>query len=170
MNNSVLQIFLNGVKDTKGLYRLIDQLDSINKELYHNQEGTITQKLKGKLLVSIESIFVWLEQNNLEPSGDGEQRAFIEEIGNYLKKVPQVKTTLAFEPDDQFSAKLNDQISSLVGQRIILDIEVNHHIVGGVVLEYQGKHRDYSVEPKVDQYLKEKLSNFFAVAVEEGKK
>lgn len=161
MNNSVGQIFLSGIKDTKGLYRLIDQLESITKELYHNQDGTITQKLKGKLLSSIEAIFAWLEQNNLEPKGDGEQKAFIEELVSYLKKIPQVKITLAFEPDDLFTAKLNDQISNLVGQKIILDIDVNHHIVGGVVLEYQGKHHDYSVEPRVNSYLKEKLGNLF---------
>lgn len=157
MKEQAAQIFLNGIKDTKGLYRLIDQLEAISKELYHNQEGFITQKLKGRLLASIEAIFVWLEQNNLEPSGDGEQRAFIEEIIAYLKKIPQVRVTLAFEPDDLFTDKLNEQISALVNRRIILDISVNHHIVGGVVLEYGGKHRDYSVEPKVDRYLKDEL-------------
>lgn len=161
MNNSAATIFLSGIKDTKGLYRLIDQLESITKELYHNQDGTITQKLRGKMLSSIEAIFAWLEQNNLEPQGDGEQKTFIEEIISNLRKIPQVKITLAFEPDDLFTSKLNDQISSLVGQKIILDIDVNHHIVGGVVLEYQGKHHDYSVEPRVNSYLKEKLDDFF---------
>ena len=167
MNNSAGAIFLSGIKDTKGLYRVIDQLEAVAKELYHNQEGTITQKLKGKLLASIEAIFSWLEQNKIEPNGDGEQKAFIEDIINFLKKVPQVKTTLAFEPDDLFTAKLNEQISVMVGQKVILDILVNHHIVGGIVLEYKGKYRDYSVEPRVNDYLKDNLSKALGTIVKE---
>ncbi len=157
MNEQIFKIFLSGIKDTKGLYRLVDQLHSLAKELYHNQEGTITQKLQGKMLPSLQAIFQWLEQNNLEPNGDAEQKAFIDAIVTYLNKVPQVKVTLAFEPDDSFTAKLNEQISGLAGEKIILDILVNHHIVGGLTLEYRGKYRDYSVEQRVDGYLEEKL-------------
>jgi hypothetical protein len=169
MNETVGKIFLNGVKDTKGLYRLIDQLESVTKELYHNQEGAITQKLQGKLLASIQAIFVWLEQNKLEPAGDSEQKQFIEDIIDYLRKVPQVKVTLAFEPDDLFTSKLNEEISAQSGQKVILDISVNHHIVGGLVLEYRGKHKDYSVEPKVNDYLKNNLGKFFQKEVEVSK-
>lgn len=148
-------IFTSAINDTKGLYRLVDQLSSINKNLYHNLSGSIVAKTKGFLTPSLEIIFGYLEEQGLEPEGDSAQKQFLEEIISELKKVPLVKITLAFEPDDSFTAKLNETISNQVNQKIFLDILVNHHIVGGVVLEYQGKFKDYSLEPRVDQYLKE---------------
>lgn len=170
MTNETAKIFLTGIKDTKGLYRLADQLEALTKELYHNQEGFLTQKLKGKMLSTVEAIFAWLEQKGWEPLGDDEQKKFIEEIVSYLRKVPQVMVTLAFEPDELFIAKINDQISALVGQKVILDIKINNKIVGGVLLEYAGKYKDYSISPRVDNFLKETVTKFFPESLEAAKK
>lgn len=147
------QVFASSIYDTKGLYRLIDQLSSVNKNLYHNMEGTIVTKARQFLSPNLMTIFGYLEEQGLEPSGDEAQKKFIEEIIDNLKTIPQVRLTLAFEPDDSFIARINDEISHQANQKIILDIIVNHHIVAGVVCEYQGKYKDYSQESKVDKYL-----------------
>ena len=138
---------------------MIDKLNAIIKELYHNQEGSITQKAKS-IGPSLTAVFNYLEQKGLEPKGDEAQKAYIEEVISYLKSLPIVKIKMAFEPDDTFSTKLNEVISNLVGHKIILDIEVNHHIVAGIVLEYKGKFADYSYEDRTNGFLKEKLGNF----------
>lgn len=148
-------IFTSSLNDTKGLYRLIDQISAINKNLYHNLNGTIVSKTRGFLPPNLVAIFGYLEEQRLEPEGDGPQKQFLEEIITELKTIPIVKITLAFEPDDSFISKLNERISFQAGQKVILDILVNHHIVGGIVVEYQGKFKDYSLESRVDQYLKE---------------
>lgn len=148
-------VFASSINDTKGLYRLIDQISAINKNLYHNLSGTIVSKTRGFLPPNLAAIFGYLEEQRLEPEGDGPQKQFLEEIISELKTIPVVKITLAFEPDDNFTSKLNETISTQAGQKVILDILVNHHIVGGIVVEYQGKFKDYSLEPKVDAYLKE---------------
>lgn len=150
-------IFLSSINDTKGFYRLIDQLNSVNKNLYHNMTGTIAVKCKAFLGPNLETNFGYLEEQGLEPEGDGAQKQFVEEIIKELKAVPQVRITLAFEPDDSFTAKLNEEISRQIGQKVILDILVNHHIVAGIVVEFLGKYKDYSLESKVDEYLKETL-------------
>jgi len=161
MIEKVSQIFLNGIKDTKGLDRLVAQLQDMGRQLYHNEQGLITEKLKGKMLPSIEAIFLWLEQKGLEPQTDAEQKRFLDEIVNNLLKVPQVKVTIAFEADNLFISKINDQISQALGEKIILDILVDESIVGGAIFEYAGKHRDYSVAPKVESFLKEKVGKYF---------
>ena len=150
-------LFTTGIYDTKGLYRLIDQLSSINKNLYHNLPGTIVSKTKGFLSPGLETIFGYIEEQGLEPEGDATQKQFLEQIIAELKAVVLVKITLAFEPDDSFTVKLNESISELAGEKVILDIIVNHHIVAGAVVEYKGKFKDYSLEPKVNGYLKEAL-------------
>lgn len=152
-------IFASGLTDTKILYRLVDKLSDIVKELYHNKEGKITEKV-ANIGPSLTAVFNYLEQKGLEPAGDAAQKAYIEEIVTYLRSLPQVKITLAFEPDDSFSTRINDVISSLAGQKVILDFTVNHHIVAGIIIEYNGRFADYSYESRTDNYLKEKLASF----------
>ncbi len=102
----------------------------------------------------------------MEPIGDEAQKKYLEEIITYLKTLPVVKITLAFEPDDQFTNAVNQVISDGAGQKVILDVSVNHHIVAGIQMEYQGKFGDYSYEAKTDQYLKERLASYLAKGVE----
>lgn len=154
-----LEIFAKGISDTKSLYRLIDKLSVLSKDLYHNQNGTITQKV-GSLSPSLSAIFNYLEQKGLEPQGDSGQKSFIEEIIKYLKDLPKVKVTLAFEPDDAFTTRLCDDISAQTGNKAILDILVNYHIIGGALIEFNGKYKDYSLEPRVDEYLKVSVQKF----------
>lgn len=161
-------IFATGITDTKVLYRLIDKLNAVIKDLYHNKEGTITQKAP-EISPSLVAVFNYLEQKGLEPAGDEAQKAYITEIINYLKKLPIVKVTLAFEPNSTFSNKINEVISSLLGHKIILDFEVNPQIVAGIALEYKGKFADYSYMEKTTDFLKERLGNFLTTASKEEK-
>ncbi len=73
-----------------------------------------------------------------------------------------MKITLAFEPDDTFSNRINEVITNLAGKKIVLDVEVNHHIIAGIKIEYMGKFSDYSFETKTDEFLKKNLKNFFS--------
>ena len=166
--NSEFAIFANGITDTKILYSLIDKLERLTAELYHNTEGTITSKVKN-IGPSLTAIFNYLEQKGLEPQGDSAQKAYIEQVITYLKKLPIVKVTMAFEPDDTFSNRLNEVITGLVGHKIILDITVNHHIIAGLILEYQGKLGNYSFEPAANDFLKTRLHTFIEDSKEEIK-
>lgn len=162
---SEFSIFASSITDTKILYLLIDKLRAISKELYHNQEGTITQKVKN-INPSLVAIFNYLEQNGLEPTGDAAQKDYLENIIKYLQRLPIVKITTAFEPDDTFSTRLNEVITNLINKKIVLDITVNHHIVAGIILEYNGKFADYSYEQATDKFLATKLSTFLTVGSE----
>lgn len=51
-------IFAQGITDTKILYSLIDKLSDIAKELYHNQEGTVTQKSKTSAQPLLQSLTI----------------------------------------------------------------------------------------------------------------
>ncbi len=160
-------IFTSGIADTKVLYRLVDKLSDILKDLYHNKEGTITQKVPN-IGPSLGAVFNYLEQKGLEPVGDAAQKAYIEEIVKYLRALPQVKVTLAFEPDDNFTNRVNEVISGLTGQKVVLDISVNHHIVGGITIEYKGKFADYSYEKRTNEYLKQKWVTFFTTSQDQA--
>lgn len=162
-------IFAASLTDTKILYLLVDKLRAIATELYHNQDGKITEKVKN-INPSLIAVFNYLERSGLEPSGDAAQKQYIEEIIKYLLGLPIVKVTTAFEPNDTFSTRLNEVISNLAGKKIVLDITVNHHIVAGIILEYQGKYADYSYEDKTDKFLAEKLANFLTASQKKAAK
>lgn len=158
MNQEVLAIFINDVFDKGSLYQLIDQLREVVKQLYHNRTGSLTQKIDGQLPPNLVKYFTLIEEKYLEPEGEDAQKDFLQQLIEELKKLQVIGVTVAFEPSDHFIAKLNNEISAAAGQKVVLDISVDPKIVGGLVIEYQGKYRDYSLKSKVDEFVKQRIS------------
>ena len=50
------------------------------------------------------------------------------------------------------------QLEDSLGKKIVLDITTNQSIVGGLQIEFSGKYKDYSLGPKLEEYLKRKQS------------
>lgn len=158
MNQEIVSIFANNLFSTRQLYQLIDQLNNLVKDLYHNKIGTINAKIDGALPANLVGLFQEIETKNLEPTGDEGQKRFLEELVAQLKKLTLAKVTLAFEPNDEFVAKLSSEITGIVGKKVIIDISVEPKIVGGLLLEYQGHYRDYSLRSKVDEFVKQRVA------------
>jgi F0F1-type ATP synthase delta subunit len=157
--NPEFSIFGSAIIDTKFLYRLIDKLSEISSELYHNKEGYITEKV-GSISPSLAALFNTLAQKGYEPVGDAKQKEYLEKIIKYLRSLPIVKITLAFEPDSNFSNRLNEVISGLVGEKVVLDLSIDHRLIAGLKVEYKGKFADYSFETRSVDFLRENVPNF----------
>ncbi len=145
--------FVSTVYDTNGMYLLIEQLEGLKRFLFKDKEGTISRKAGTFLSSNIASILSQLETLGLEPADDEKQLQLLDAIIEYLTNMPKVKVTLAFEPSITFVNKLNGIVSKEIGQKVILDISVNQFIFAGVVFEYNGKVKDYSLGQKVDDYI-----------------
>lgn len=145
--------FVSTVYDTNGMYLLIEQLEGLKRFLFKDKEGTISRKAGTFLSSNIASILGQLETLGLEPADDEKQLQLLDAIIEYLTNMPRVKVTLAFEPSITFVNKLNSVVSKEIGQKVILDISVNQFIFAGVVFEYNGKVKDYSLGQKVDDYI-----------------
>ncbi len=142
--------FSNLIVDTQDLYRMVNDLTTVQRSLFKDKEGTISDKSKDFLASSLTNVFVEVEKRGLEPAGDAKQQEFVKTLIEYLKNLSVVKITLAFGPTTNFLQRINTEISNEIGNKAVLDIVVNQFIIGGAVFEYNGKVRAYTLEEKLD--------------------
>ncbi len=100
------------------------------------------------------------------PATAGEQSALLRSIEEYLKTLPSVHLTIAFHPSREFLKHLASFFNNLE-KKVLLDVYVNPQIVGGVVFEYLGNYRDYSLSRELDSLGKD--STFLASLLSEQK-
>lgn len=151
--------FLALVADRGDLFRLVEQIEGLFRFLFRDKPGPITTKAGEYLTPNLAAVFREVEEKGLEPKEDDKQSDFLYALIDFLKKVPQVKMTLAFEPSISFVDRLNLAITKAAGKKIILDIKVDPRIVAGALFEYQGKYFDGSMQKPIEAFVERKRSS-----------
>lgn len=82
-----------------------------------------------------------------------DQKSSLEQALHDLSDIETVKLTIAFEPQRQFLEHLHAQLSQIIKTRFVIDYAVNSKILGGMIIEYEGKYKDFSVRKKVNKYF-----------------
>ncbi len=78
----------------------------------------------------------------------------VSELERKLRSLPEINLEIAFSPSEDFIDRMSQWLEKELGQKIILDITVNPKIVGGAIIEYQGKWLNFTLARKIDQTLK----------------
>ena len=146
--------FVNNIYDTSGLLRFLDEITLIQRSLFRDKGGPISLKARDFTASSILYTFEEVEKAGLEPETDQKQMQFLKELVAFIKKIPVVKISIAFEPTNTFLMKLNSQISATIGKRIILDVVINQYLIGGAVIEYNGKAGKYTLDGPLEEALR----------------
>lgn len=141
------------VSDTNDLYRLIEQVEGLSRFLFRDKQGPISIKAGEYLTSNLAIIFKEIEDRGLEPATDDKQADFLRALADYIKNIPLVKITLAFDPKLEFVAQLNREITAVAGCKVVLDISVDESIVGGAKFEYKGKYWSSTLEVQITQVI-----------------
>lgn len=105
-----------------------------NSNAYNNQSNSFTQTY-ASLLALLNDI----SEINL--------------VIEYLSNLDFVHLKLAFTPSDTFLKKLQAVLTKQIGKVPAFDVTVDKSIIGGVVLDYYGNHKDLSFKNYVTQYF-----------------
>ncbi|HEV2339959.1 MAG TPA: F0F1 ATP synthase subunit delta [Patescibacteria group bacterium] len=66
------------------------------------------------------------------------------------KAMPQVAhITLAFHPTEKQLASIRDWFTEEIHQPVQLDITIDTNLIAGAIIEYNGKHKDYTIAKKL---------------------
>lgn len=153
VDSSALVAFANSVNTLSDMFRLFDQLEELKRLLFKDKTGSISEKAGFYMPGNLAPIFKDIQTSGLEPQGDLQQQRFLDSIIDNLKKLPVVSVTLAFEPTDSFVGKLNNEISTLCGGKVLLDLVINQYIVAGAIFEYKGKRKEYILKDKLESAI-----------------
>ena len=86
-----------------------------------------------------------------------DNRIFFENLKKYLQNLPQVKIVIAFRPKKEFINKISLWLEKEINQKVILDLAFNPEIVGGALIEYQGRQVDLSLAKEIESLFRPSL-------------
>lgn len=124
----------------------LEEISVAQKEIFKKEEGFLSKKVEGRISEDLKKYSKNPEQ----------QFYFLEQLKKYLLNIPQVKLEIVFSPSANFLNKISSWLKKEIGKKIFLDLVLNPEIVGGVIIEYQGKYRNFSLAKEIDKIIAEK--------------
>ena len=155
--DEVLEKFTEKVHTREELSVLLDQIDEAARFVYKGGDIVFSEKIKGVASEEFRGVIASLEGAGKFPVGDEEQSEFFKDLKKYLEVLPVVRLTIAFSPSQDFITGLSEWLKKEAGKRIILEILVKEDLVGGLIVEYGGEYRDYSLARKLDELLEKNV-------------
>lgn len=76
------------------------------------------------------------------------------ELRKKLLNLPEVRLTLAFEPDEKTIGEISDWCRREVDSSAMVRVEVDPSVLGGAKVSFGGKYGDFTVKKKFDAYEK----------------
>ncbi|OGM30472.1 hypothetical protein A2630_04010 [Candidatus Woesebacteria bacterium RIFCSPHIGHO2_01_FULL_44_10] len=82
---------------------------------------------------------------NLSQEDTDTKKRQYEEAVEKIENLKVIKLALAFDPSTDFVDKMWQIVAQKMGEGIVLDIALDKSLIGGVVIEHDGQHQDYSL-------------------------
>jgi F0F1-type ATP synthase delta subunit len=140
------QIF-SKIRTKDELNKLIDELDSLLDSFYGKEK-----KFDEVIRSDVRSWVAQEIQDELKIVDD--KNKSLGDFRESLSSLKLIKLTLAYEPSDEDLDLIASWVRENILPTLVLDVSISFDILGGVVVEYEGKYFDLSLAKAVSQELK----------------
>lgn len=126
------------IQTTQSAIVFRDEIELLLKSLYKGSDE-FTSVLKTKVRVSLSE---YIKKIISEKDVNIEQ--LLKNLLNNIKEIPSVRLILAYEPSEDAIDRFYSFIAGACQRNVLLDIGYAPDIIGGAIIIYQGKYRDFS--------------------------
>ena len=132
----------------------IFELEGLKDSLYQvgfDFGGQSEKMLSEEAFVLLKS---YLQKTGADLANSAQIGAAIEKLMEKLIKLPSVNLTLAFEPSFFQLQRIFGWLQVNARENLLIELAVDAKILGGAIVEFEGKRRDYSVKKKLEELNK----------------
>jgi F0F1-type ATP synthase delta subunit len=152
----ILQDLKEKIITSEDLSFLIEEINLAKSFSFKDSGLSLSEKLKERVSENFR-VFVWsLEKEKLLPETPKERFSFFDEIEEELRNLPKVKIEISFEPSRNFLLQVKNWFRENLKKEVILEVIKNPKVVGGAIVEYQGKYLDFSLAKEIDRFFAKK--------------
>ena len=153
MKNDVLIYFdlITSLKTTREVDDLSSEIDTIESKLLQPKKVSLKKALTSISSNSAKRITEMFEKNNLDMTDKEQVSDFPETLKNLIKKFKVIKLTLAFDPTGETIENIHEFVSENIGIGYILDIEVDETVLGGAVIMFNGRYKDFTLRKSLEE-------------------
>jgi len=124
----------------------LNQIDTLRDSLY-NKDMDIQMRLK-KIRIDFSAPISSALENAVDKA------KVLDNLRLAVKTMRVINMRVGFNYDLDFVSRLADWIKDNVGEDVVLDIVTSYILIGGAVISFDGKYRDYSVRSALDKVWK----------------
>lgn len=146
----MLEPLLENVFTKEDILFLLAQISHLQKIVF-KKEGLLSEKAKEEISQNLYHLILEAEKRGKVSSNQKNQFDFLEELKKEFSQMPVLKMQIAFSPSQETIRKISKYLEKELGKKFILDIIVNPEIIGGAILEYQGKYLNLSLAKEFEK-------------------
>ena len=135
------EILVN-IETKRELQELVQKVEGVVREV-GSDDSKVAQTITKHIKEPIASAIVFATKKS--PAEE------LTKLNQYLKDLEELKLTLSFRPKADSLEKIVSWVKQNVGKEIVLEIDTDESILGGVILSYKGKYKDYSLKKMFEE-------------------
>lgn len=130
---------LENITTKREAERLLEEIEIIRNGLFEARGGAFESLLKNKVrAITAENIRQIFAEEGVD------KKKYLDKVEELVMKMPNVSLILAFEPSEGAVERFYSKISEAAGKPMLLDIVYEPQIIGGAVIIFNGRYRDFS--------------------------
>lgn len=154
---------LRDIKTREQLEEFSLEIDNILSNLFKVKNRNIEEVL-GKTVGqrTIQIIKKLLQENKIDSSDYDSLDKLLNSIKQDLKKIRILKMSLAIDPTNEIVDHLFNWVKKNLGEGIILDIDRDETILGGAIISFDGRYKDFSLKRNLEEIFRDKKSEIMS--------
>lgn len=86
-------------------------------------------------------------------SGQQDKISFLKDLEREIKKLRKLSLILSYYPSEVGIDRISEWVYQNISKDIVIDISIDKSLLGGAVIEFEGKYIDLSLKKKLDEYF-----------------
>ena len=148
---------LSLIKTKDNLNMVLSDIESFSKDIFKEGSTDRTELLKAYDIL-FSSLLTEVLDCDINKISNDDLLENLNELRAELSQLETLSLTIAFTPSQNFIDSLYSWIVENLGSKVIIDFKNSQKVIGGALISYQGKYKDYSVDKKLGEYTNVKLS------------
>ncbi|KKR86200.1 MAG: hypothetical protein UU34_C0019G0008 [Candidatus Curtissbacteria bacterium GW2011_GWA1_41_11] len=143
------RLLVDSIFTADQLTRIQDDIRTISQLAFKVGAGSFSSQIKNRVGSSLYLYILSLEKEKRLPAA-ASLGNFLSNLAGFLDGIDKITLTLAFEPSVDFQKEIVLWLENNLGRKIVVDFVVHEGIIGGLVIEYHGKYKDYSKAAEIN--------------------
>jgi len=128
-------------------------LDTISQAVYQSNFHLDTALTEQFGMQKKDLFLRLLRENNISQMTTSDIKAFLTRLIDAIPRLPVLTLTIAFEPQETTLKAISEWFVLNLHKQVIFELTVDHDLIAGAKLHYNGQYADFSLKPKVTELI-----------------
>ena len=150
---------LTSLRTTEDLNELSFEIDNLLSSIFETNNQSFDKALKSISIDTAKKINDAISKNGINTANKELIRNFLDGLKKLLGKFKTIRLIISIDPSHNVIENIHNWVVSNLGEGYLLDIETNQNLLGGAIIEFDGKYKDFTVKKDLENvFLSKKIT------------